>query len=79
MRLEELVSKLAQIEEQVSLTISEYPHGLAIERQRLALAIAKQLRSHIEDQLRAGPREPLSREPDVSSPASNDNFATATN
>jgi hypothetical protein len=56
LKLEELISKLEQIEEQVSLTLHEYPHGHTIERQRLVLAIAKQVRSHLKDQLRAGQR-----------------------
>jgi len=58
MRLEELVAKLAQIEEQASLTVSEYPYGLAIERQRFIIGLAKQLRLHVEDQLRLGGRTP---------------------
>ena len=56
MKLEELISKIAQIEEQVSRTLDEYPHGHTLERQRLVLAIAKQVRSHLTDQLRAGQR-----------------------
>jgi molybdopterin converting factor small subunit len=56
LKLEELISKLAQIEEQVSRTLDEYPHGHTLERQRLVLAIAKQVRSHLTDQLRAGQR-----------------------
>jgi hypothetical protein len=50
---EELLSKIEQIEEQVALTLHEYPHGHTIERQRLILAIAKQIRSHLMDQLRS--------------------------
>ena len=56
LRLEELLSKIEQIEEQVSLTLREYPHGHTLERQRLVLAIAKQVRSHLMEQLRGGPR-----------------------
>lgn len=56
LKLEELISKIAQIEEQVSRTLDEYPHGHTLERQRLVLAIAKQVRSHLADQLRAGQR-----------------------
>ena len=56
MKLEELVAKLAQIEEQASLTLSEYPQTLVPERARLILALAKQMRSHLQDQLRAGER-----------------------
>ena len=59
MKLEELAAKLAQIEEQANLTLDEYPHGLAVERQRLIVTLAKQLRQHVEDQLRLGPRKPL--------------------
>ena len=46
MKLEELLIKLEQIEQQAALTLDEYPRGLIIERQRLILAIAKQLQSH---------------------------------
>jgi hypothetical protein len=56
LKLEELLSKIEQIEEQVTLTLHEYPHGHTIERQRLVLAIAKQIRSHLMDQLRGGTR-----------------------
>lgn len=59
-KLEELAAKLAQIEEQANLTLHEYPHGLSIERQRLIITLAKQLRQHVEDQLRVGPRKPFS-------------------
>ena len=58
MKLEEMVAKLSQIEEQASLTLSEYPNGLTVERQRLILGIAKQMRSHLQDQLRQGGRRP---------------------
>jgi hypothetical protein len=34
MKLEELLSKLEQVEQQAALTISEYPNGLTMERQR---------------------------------------------
>jgi len=56
LKLEELLSKIEQIEDQVSLTLREYPHGHTLERQRLVLAIAKQVRSHLIEQLRGGPR-----------------------
>lgn len=62
MKLQELVSKMHQIEEQVSLTLDEYPHGHTLERQRLVLAITKQVRAHLADQLRAGEREPRTSE-----------------
>lgn len=58
MKLEELVTKLGQIEEQASLTLSEYPHGLTVERQRLIIGLARQMRSHMLDQLRGGERRP---------------------
>lgn len=57
MKLEELVAKMQQIEEQVSLTLHEYPRGHTVERQRLVLAIAKQVRAHLSDQLAAGDRQ----------------------
>jgi 23S rRNA G2445 N2-methylase RlmL len=56
LKLEELLSKIEQIEEQVSMTLQEYPHGHTIERQRLVLAIARQIGSHLKDQLRDGTR-----------------------
>lgn len=56
LKLEELITKLAQIEEQASTTLREFPHGLTVERQRLIVGIAKQVRSHLEDQLRRGSR-----------------------
>ena len=56
MKLEEIIAKLSQIEEQASFTLSEYPHGLTVERQRLIVGLAKQLRSHAEDQSRDGKR-----------------------
>jgi hypothetical protein len=56
LKLEELLLKIEQIEEQVTLTLHEYPHGHTIERQRLVLAIARQIRSHLRDQLRGGTR-----------------------
>ena len=63
MRLEELIGKLEQIEQQASLTLREYPDGLTLERQRLILAIAKQVQSHLRDQLHNGAREPLGEQP----------------
>lgn len=62
MKLEDLLSKLEQIEQQASLTLREYPNGLTLERQRLILAIAKQVQAHLRDQLREGAREPVSEE-----------------
>jgi hypothetical protein len=59
LKLEQLVTKIEQIEQQAALTLGEYPHGHTVERQRLIIAIAKQVRSHLVDQLEAGEREPL--------------------
>lgn len=56
LKLEELITKMQQIEEQVAFTLQEYPRGHTVERQRLVLAIAKQVRAHLEDQLKGGPR-----------------------
>jgi hypothetical protein len=58
MKLEELVAKIAQIEEHASLTLAEYPGRLSVERQRHILGLARQIRAHLEDQLRAGQRQP---------------------
>jgi hypothetical protein len=62
MKLEELIGKIEQIEEQVHLTLHEYPRGHTIERQRLVLAIAKQIRAHLTDQLAAGARKAFAAE-----------------
>jgi hypothetical protein len=59
LKLEEIIVKLAQIEQQAAMTLKEYPHGLTLERQRLILGLAKQLRSHLEDQVRSGIRRPV--------------------
>ena len=58
LKLEDLLSKVEQIEEQANLTLTEYPNGHTLERQRLIMAIAKQVRSHLADQLRLGDRQP---------------------
>ncbi|HZQ74692.1 MAG TPA: hypothetical protein VFB08_17380 [Burkholderiales bacterium] len=60
MKLDDMIAKLEQIEQQAALTLSEYPHGHTVERQRLVMAIARQMRSHLEDQARYGERERLS-------------------
>jgi len=60
MSLEELVAKLAQIEEHASLALSEHPRGQILPRMRLILGIAKQARLHLQNQLGAGERAPLS-------------------
>ena len=63
MKLEELITKLEQIEQQAALTLDEYPGGLTIERQRLILAIAKQLKAHLKEQARLGPRVAVVEQP----------------
>lgn len=65
MKLEELVTKMEQIEEQAALTLQEYPHGHTKERLRLLLAIAKQVRAHLSDQLGAGSRQALRADGEV--------------
>jgi hypothetical protein len=65
MKLEELITKMEQIEEQAALTLHEYPHGHTRERQRLVMAIAKQVRAHLLDQLEAGARESLASQREV--------------
>ena len=62
MKLEELLSKLEQIEQQATLTLHEHPNGLTLERQRLIMAIARQVQTHLREQLRGGAREPLIKE-----------------
>jgi len=58
MNLEELVTKLEQIERQAVFTLSEYPHGLTVERQRLIVGIAKQIRAHLTERLQRAARHP---------------------
>lgn len=57
MRLEDLIAKMEQIAQQAELTMAEYPHGHPVERQRLIAAIARQVRAHLNDQLRLASRE----------------------
>lgn len=61
MKLEDLVEKLEQIEAQATLTLDEYPSGHSLERQRLIILIAKQVLTHLRDQLHHGGRAPYSR------------------
>jgi hypothetical protein len=63
MKLEELLAKLQQIEQQAALTLSEYPHGLTVERQRLIMGLAKQMQAHLRDQVRHGERRPAKNDP----------------
>jgi len=56
LKLEELLAKLQQIEDQAARTLAEYPRGLALERQRLIVALAKQMQIHLRDQLHHGER-----------------------
>jgi hypothetical protein len=56
MNLEEIIKKLTQIEEQAELTLSEYPQRLTVERLRLILGLARQLRAHAQDELRYAAR-----------------------
>lgn len=55
---EELISKLGQIEEQAQLTLTEFPQTLTKERQRMIIAPAKYLRSHILSSAEPAVREP---------------------
>lgn len=56
MKLEEIIAKLEQIEQQANSTIGEYPGGPVVERQRLVAALARQIKSQLKHQLRYGPR-----------------------
>lgn len=49
MKREELVAKLHQIEEQARLTLEEYPKILTRERQRMIIALAKYVRSELDE------------------------------
>jgi hypothetical protein len=62
MKLEELIFKMQQIEEQAALTLHEYPRGHTVERQRLVMSIAKQVRAHLMDQVAEGEREPTAKD-----------------
>ncbi len=42
---EELITKLAQIEEQAQLTLEEFPRRLTKERQRMIIALARYIRT----------------------------------
>ncbi len=57
--LEELITKLTQIEEHASLALAEQPRGQVPSRVRLILGIAKQMRLHLEAQRSGGERAPL--------------------
>jgi hypothetical protein len=48
MNLQELIAKMEQIEQQVALTLHDYPEGWVEERQKLIAAIARQVRAHLE-------------------------------
>ena len=56
MSLEDLIGKLAQIEEHASLVLSEHPRGQVLPRMRLILGIAKQVRLHLEGEREGGER-----------------------
>jgi hypothetical protein len=47
MKIEDLLSKLRQIEEQARLTLEEFPKTLTKERQRMIIALAKHVRSEL--------------------------------
>lgn len=49
MKQQELVAKLQQIEEQARLTLEEYPKTLTRERQRMIIALAKYIRSELDE------------------------------
>jgi hypothetical protein len=56
----ELLSKLELIEEQARLTLDEYPQHLTKERQRMIIALIKQLRWELTDTDRAAVEDPES-------------------
>lgn len=49
MKQQELIAKLEQIEEQARLTLEEYPKILTRERQRMIIALAKYIRSELDE------------------------------
>ena len=60
MKQQELIAKLQQIEEQAKLTLEEYPKTLTRERQRMIIALAKYIRTELEDRTPT-PGEPFPR------------------
>lgn len=44
---EELLMKLAQIEEQARLTLEEFPQNLTKERQRMIIALTRYIRTEL--------------------------------
>lgn len=52
MNLQDLIAKMQQIEQQVALTLHDYPAGWVEERQKLIAAVAKQVRTHLEAEQR---------------------------
>ena len=61
MNEDELIAKLGQIEEQARLTLEEFPKRLTRERQRMIIALAKYIRSELNDRTlrRGGPYLPF--------------------
>jgi hypothetical protein len=51
MEPKELLSKLELIEEQARRTLEEFPQNLTKERQRMIIALVKQMRWHIAEAL----------------------------
>jgi hypothetical protein len=49
MNEDELIAKLGQIEDQARLTLEEFPKRLTRERQRMIIALAKYIRSELND------------------------------
>lgn len=60
MNFEELLTKLAQIEEQANLTLADFPKTLTRERLRMIIALARYLRTEVGMQggARIGPEAP---------------------
>jgi hypothetical protein len=47
MERQELIAKLAQIEEHARLTLEEFPKNLTRERQRMIIALARYIRTEL--------------------------------
>ena len=43
-----MLGRLTQLEEQVRLSVTEYPKGMGVERQRLVLALTRYLKAHVQ-------------------------------
>jgi hypothetical protein len=62
MERQELIAKLAQIEEQARLTLEEFPKNLTRERQRMIIALTRYIRTELSLMSALGGLSPSSGE-----------------